>query len=251
MENGTMTSSFKLARPVLTLQYRPIFNQLAKNTEEHFRQLQDSSCNSFAHIVGEVLGLGFETIDQSVTFGQLGGDSLSAVQMITTLQDRWGVTVPSDWFFDKTMSISQLSTKVEELRFTDQQQPQPEQLQEGSQSNSISFLNLSSSGRIVLDQGSSSSSSSGSSSFNSSSSADSSDGSLLRESADVGMISEEAINAKSSFEDVVQKMLKDSEISEDILNESIIHGEELELGKNTFITGKIINKQNNKASMHE
>ncbi len=116
-ERGLLTDSNKQSRPRLHAHYRAQLDELHRRIEQaqldEMRGLHEET--TIAEKVRRAVGvtLGTKVDDASMSFLQLGGDSLSVVGLRTLVQDLTDVHVPVGLLLDPTSSVAAIAQYVE------------------------------------------------------------------------------------------------------------------------------------------
>jgi fatty acid CoA ligase FadD9 len=115
-KNGLLTSANKLRRPQLKKQYGDRLEDLYRNIEQ--RQYQDASKSSpIVQVVRQVLGID-QVHDESI-FLDIGGDSLSAVQVCEAMWSRWKTKLSVTTLLDPTRSLKEATDHGQGLTVDD------------------------------------------------------------------------------------------------------------------------------------
>ncbi|MGB0906949.1 MAG: thioester reductase domain-containing protein [Maricaulaceae bacterium] len=125
-ENGLLSSVRKKLRPALKRQYGEALEALYAKHEEsrdaEITALKNASSglsgqDTFKRLVGIHLGLeDGAVISEDKNFGELGGDSLGAVNFSLLVEDVFGVIFPADKILDPTANIIAWAKDVERLK---------------------------------------------------------------------------------------------------------------------------------------
>eukprot|EP00026_Physarum_polycephalum_P001267 Phypoly_transcript_01268.p1 GENE.Phypoly_transcript_01268~~Phypoly_transcript_01268.p1 ORF type:complete len:1160 (+),score=192.11 Phypoly_transcript_01268:494-3481(+) len=111
VENGKMTSSNKLARPILERFYKDAVN---KKLEELSKKNEVSLWKILSDIFGDKLAGGnFEEISaKTKSLSDIGGDSLSAVRLSSVLSNTLNLDIPPHILLDKSTTIETIANLI-------------------------------------------------------------------------------------------------------------------------------------------
>lgn len=118
-ENRLLTETSKMARPRLKARYGPALDRLYDTIERNqLRELSHLRLDPHAPVDTKVRAaaqaiLGLQDLDMGRRFTDLGGDSLSAVQLASLLEHVCGVRVPEALILDPALSLAGLARAVE------------------------------------------------------------------------------------------------------------------------------------------
>ncbi|MEP3890943.1 MAG: thioester reductase domain-containing protein [Hellea sp.] len=125
-ENGLLSSVRKKLRPAIKHQYgealEALYDAHEKGRDEDIKRLKNpdfdvSIEDALKQIVTIHLGLDDGiTIADDQNFGELGGDSLGAVNFSLLVEDVFGITFPADKILDSTASIQSWAKDIERLK---------------------------------------------------------------------------------------------------------------------------------------
>ncbi|GIZ99518.1 putative fatty-acid-CoA ligase FadD [Tsukamurella sp. TY48] len=121
-ENGLRSGIGKLVRPALTARYGDALHALYAEADarqrEGLRALDASGPVIDAVVAAAALTLGAEADDfgAGTRFGDLGGDSLSALSLATTLEGLYGVPVPVQTIVGPTATLGGVADHIERAR---------------------------------------------------------------------------------------------------------------------------------------
>lgn len=124
-DNGLLSSVRKKLRPALKRQYGEALEALYAKHEQsrdaEIAALKDqfglSPEDTFKRLI--IIHLGFEdgaAVSENKNFGELGGDSLGAVNFSLLIEDVFGVVFPADKILDPTANIVSWSRDVKRLK---------------------------------------------------------------------------------------------------------------------------------------
>lgn len=108
VENGKMTASNKLARPILEKFYREAVN--AKLEEEKSKSQEALLLDILQDILG--LQIASSELNQNSSLSEFGGDSLSAVKFSSMLSNKLQLNIPPHILLDKSTTIATLAQLI-------------------------------------------------------------------------------------------------------------------------------------------
>lgn len=152
-ENGLLSSVRKKLRPALKRKYGEALEALylkhEQSREDEITQLkQETSVLDTKEILKRliIIHLGLEdteTISDKKSFGDIGGDSLGAVNFSLLVEDVFDLIFPADKILDPTASISSWARDIDRLKSSDEKQVDFKSIHGGgARSVNISDLSL-------------------------------------------------------------------------------------------------------------
>ncbi|KAH3744291.1 ATP/NADPH-dependent carboxylic acid reductase [Pelomyxa schiedti] len=106
VENGLLTSSNKINRLAIERKYR---DRVDIAINEAQRDTQDRVLASLvSEEIALTLGVDQQSIRDDTTWQSIGGDSLSALRLVTSLKEKHNVTIPVELLLDNSMSLGQI-----------------------------------------------------------------------------------------------------------------------------------------------
>lgn len=123
--NGLLSDHRKPVRPALVRRYRPaldaLYERLAQESESRLEALRTSARDAptldlLVELIATTIGGAPETIPPAARFRDLGGDSLTALQLARLLDQVLGVRIPVTTITSDTHTIERLAGLVESRR---------------------------------------------------------------------------------------------------------------------------------------
>lgn len=119
LENGGLTESNKPRRAVLRARFEGALRKLQAEIER--RQLPsnnepigETSLEALLSAVSVTLGVALPTIDVNASFAAVGGDSMAAMSLTSTLERRIGKRLEVGSVLDPTLSLTELARRMEQ-----------------------------------------------------------------------------------------------------------------------------------------
>jgi fatty acid CoA ligase FadD9 len=125
VENGLLAGVGKYLRPAFKARYgerlEALYAEIAAKQESDLRSLRSAGANApvietLSRAVQATLGLSQIDLSETLTFGELGGDSLSAVNFSMLIEEIFGVPVEVGTIINPASNLTGLARHIEALR---------------------------------------------------------------------------------------------------------------------------------------